>query len=205
MDLRASDSEREQTTDSLRHAAAEGRLTVDELEERLSAAHAATTRGELERLTTDVVVPAEAGNPAPADSRLPVRPGDDGTERLIAIMGGSERSGHWKLARRVRVVNVMGGSDLDLNDAEFAADVVEMRVFCLWGGADIYVPEGLNIEVSEFNLMGGNDVRVGEARPDPGGPTLRLHLTAIMGGSTVKRGRKQSWSERRAERKRLSG
>ena len=82
----------------------------------------------------------------------------------------------------------MGGSDLHLNDAEFAADVVEMRVFSLMGGSDVWIPEGLDVEVSDFALMGGNDLKIGEARPGDGGPLLRLKLISIMGGTTVRRG-----------------
>jgi hypothetical protein len=51
---RASDSEREATADRLRVAAGDGRLDHDELEERLEAAYAARTRGELEALTADL-------------------------------------------------------------------------------------------------------------------------------------------------------
>ena len=50
----------------------------------------------------------------------------------------------------------MGGSDLDLNDAELADDVVTITVFALMGGADIRVPEGLNVELTDFAFMGGN-------------------------------------------------
>jgi hypothetical protein len=96
----------------------------------------------------------------------------------------------------------MGGSDLDLNDAELAADHVELTVFSLMGGADIYVPDGLNVEVSDFALMGGNTVHIGDPRPDPGGPVLRLRLISIMGGTDVKRGPRKSRAERRAERER---
>jgi hypothetical protein len=53
-DLRASDADREATVDRLHTAATEGRLDADELEERLSAAYAAKTCRELERLTADV-------------------------------------------------------------------------------------------------------------------------------------------------------
>jgi hypothetical protein len=88
-ELRASDAERERTADTLRHAAGDGRLTVDELDERLAATYAAVTRGELSRLVADVdVAPAATG------SRLSVRPGgDEGTRRLISVMGGVERKG----------------------------------------------------------------------------------------------------------------
>ena len=58
---RASDSEREATTDRLRAAAEEGRLDVDELDERVAAALTARTHADLERLTTDL----PAGAPPP--------------------------------------------------------------------------------------------------------------------------------------------
>jgi hypothetical protein len=115
-------------------------------------------------------------------------------------MGGSDRRGRWRVGRTCTVVNVMGGSDLDLNGAEFAGEVVEMRVLSLMGGSDVWVPEGLDVEVSEFALMGGNTIRIGEGRRGDGGPLLRLRLISIMGGSTVRRGRKLSRLERKLER-----
>ncbi|HZC13512.1 MAG TPA: DUF1707 domain-containing protein [Thermoleophilaceae bacterium] len=53
-DLRASDADREATAGRLRAAAVEGRLTSDELEQRLEAALAAGTYGELEALVADL-------------------------------------------------------------------------------------------------------------------------------------------------------
>jgi hypothetical protein len=46
-ELRASDSDREHTAELLRQAGGEGRLDVEELDERLQQAFAARTRAEL--------------------------------------------------------------------------------------------------------------------------------------------------------------
>jgi hypothetical protein len=194
-ELRASDAERERTADVLRQAAAEGRLEVDELEERLHTAYAARTHKELERLTADVVAPGATGQP----SRMPVRRGE-GAKWLISVLSGHDRKGRWLVGPRLHVINVLGGSDLDLNEAELAGDRVEMTVFALLGGASIRVPDGLNLEVSDFGLLGGNSVQVGDERPDPGGPTLHLRLISILGGSDVERGPKLSRKERRRQR-----
>jgi hypothetical protein len=59
-DVRASDAEREQVADALRRAAGDGRLAPDELEERLTTAYGARTRGELGPLTADL--PAAPGD-----------------------------------------------------------------------------------------------------------------------------------------------
>lgn len=61
----ASDAEREHVTDRLRRAAAEGRLTLDEADERQAAAYAARTRAEL--------VPLLTGLPRPPRPRRPPR------------------------------------------------------------------------------------------------------------------------------------
>src|SRR5690242_18401561 len=51
---RASDTEREQVVELLRDAAAEGRIAVEELDERCAAAYAALTRSELAALIEDL-------------------------------------------------------------------------------------------------------------------------------------------------------
>jgi DUF1707 SHOCT-like domain len=52
--LRASDADREHVADRLRHATAEGRLSAEELEDRLGSAFAARTYGELDPLVADI-------------------------------------------------------------------------------------------------------------------------------------------------------
>jgi hypothetical protein len=56
-ELRVSDADRERTAERLRVASAEGRLTAEELEERLERAFGARTEAELEPLTSDLPVP----------------------------------------------------------------------------------------------------------------------------------------------------
>lgn len=53
-DLRASNAEREKTTEALQQAVGEGRITMAEFEERIATAYAAKTRAELDVLTADL-------------------------------------------------------------------------------------------------------------------------------------------------------
>lgn len=57
-DLRASQEERERVVDRLREHAGHGRLELDELEQRVEAALAARTRGELAELLADLPGPS---------------------------------------------------------------------------------------------------------------------------------------------------
>jgi hypothetical protein len=69
--VRASDEEREHTATQLREHCQRGRLSVDELDERLSVAFAARTHGELDALLGDL--PAHAPDVAAGALRGHVR------------------------------------------------------------------------------------------------------------------------------------
>ena len=194
-ELRASDADREQTAEILRRAAGEGRLTIEELDERLDVVYETRTQRELDALTVDVVAPDD---PAPAN-RMPVRAGE-GSNWVVSVMSGHDRKGRWRVGKHLKVIDVMGGSNVDLNDAELTDPETTITVFSLMGGSEIRVPENVNVVISDFAFMGGNDAKVGEALPDPGGPTIHIKLISIMGGSSVKRGRKLSRQERKAKR-----
>jgi hypothetical protein len=81
--LRASDAERERTAVLLRDHAAAGRLTPEELDERLDAAYGARTVGELEALAHDL--PATPASSAPTRSRALDRPGV--RDRVVHAVG----------------------------------------------------------------------------------------------------------------------
>jgi hypothetical protein len=182
---RASDSEREATVAQLREAAAEGRLTVEELSGRIDAAYAATMRADLEPLTADL--------PATMTQSMPVEAGSGGTRFLLGLFGGGDRRGRWRVAERVVVVNIFGGADLDLREATLATPEVQITVISLFGGSDIIVPEGVHAELSSFALFGGDDLRLDGPEPPPGAPVVHVRTVSIFGGTDVKtrRGRRR--------------
>ena len=202
-DLRASDAEREQTAETLRRAMGEGRLTVEELEDRLKAAYTAPTVRELELLVADVTVPDRVARPVVSPARasgLTVREGPGGDRWVVSIMGGSDRRGRWRIGSRCTVLNIMGGSDIDLNDVELSDRVTELNVYSVMGGGDIWVPDGVEVEISNLAIMGGNDVEPADDVAPHGGPVIRIRMVSIMGGCDVHRGRKLSKAERRRQK-----
>jgi hypothetical protein len=174
--VRASDDEREAVVARLRTAAGEGRLALDELAARLDRALAAVTRAELEPLTSDLPEQPASAPPAAKARRW-----------IVGIMGGGNHRGRWRIAARCTVVNVMGGADLDLTDAIVESSETEIRVFSLMGGSDIVVPDGVQVELSGFAFMGGNDLRLEDTSPPPpGAPVVRVRAYSVMGGTDVK-------------------
>jgi hypothetical protein len=173
--LRASDAERERAVDVIRAAAGDGRLTLEELAERIEGALAAKTRDALEPLTADLPATAAA---------LPER--RPGTRWVIGVMGGGTHKGRWRIAPRATVVNVMGGADLDLREALIDSTETVITVLSLMGGSNIIVPEGVEVELTGFAIMGGNRLKLRGPRPRPGAPVVRVRAFSLMGGTDVK-------------------
>ncbi|MBF8190194.1 DUF1707 and DUF2154 domain-containing protein [Nonomuraea sp. K274] len=171
--VRASDAERDSVMDHLSEHAAQGRLTLAELEERIERAHVARTTAELQSLTNDL----------PVGPARPVR--RKATRFLVAVMGGFRKAGRWRAAPKVNAVAVMGGGDIDLRGAELDGEQVTLTAVAVMGGFDIYVPDSVDVEVVGFSLMGGHDQRGSRRPPRPGAPLVRVRVFALMGGVDV--------------------
>ena len=108
-DLRIGDAERDVTTRHLRECFAQGRLTMDEFNDRLSKALAATTQSELDRLTHDL--PPAMPSPAP----LPHTAGHRGDLRYACNPrrdhggGGPGASSGCGTRMRSRLMTVLAG------------------------------------------------------------------------------------------------
>ncbi|GAA1157317.1 DUF1707 SHOCT-like domain-containing protein [Nocardioides aquiterrae] len=186
--LRISDADRHRVAEILREAAGEGRLDLTELDERLEATYAARTYADLVPITHDLPVQAPAPRPARRPSSVVQGPR---SERHLAILGGFERKGAWVVPQQLTVVAMMGGADLDLREAGFAAREVTITVNCFMGGAQITVPPHVHVVMEGTGIMGGYSGpgrRVPEELDD-GSPTVRIRGVAIWGGVSVERKR----------------
>jgi hypothetical protein len=183
IEVRASDAEREATIARLRDAAGEGRLSLEELAERVEAADGARTRADLASLIADL--PAESAPAAPARQ----------TRRLYGILGGDTLSGPVRLGAECRVINLIGGADLDLTDAVLSEGEVTIRVFSLWGGSNVHVPDGVHVEHHGVGVLGWDKVEppAEGGAPPPGAPVVRVRSISIMGGTDIKRGPPRPW------------
>lgn len=70
--LRASDADREQLAERLRHAAVEGRLSTEELEDRLGTLYSSRTYGELDSLVADLPATTRSNQPRTRVPRLAI-------------------------------------------------------------------------------------------------------------------------------------
>jgi hypothetical protein len=186
--LRASDADRDQVATLLSTAYAEGRLTRDEHDLRIDQLMAAKTFDDLIPITSDLVMvnPPTSVTAPGVQSRFTIDTTRQNVQpdRMIAIFGGANRSGKWRVRKNIQALALFGGMDLDLRDAIFEAPVVEISGFWCFGGLDIKVPAGIEVQDQTAGIFGGTDVRdIGD--PVPGSPTLVIKGLALFGGISI--------------------
>ncbi|GAA2526788.1 MULTISPECIES: DUF1707 SHOCT-like domain-containing protein [Streptomyces] len=212
-DLRASDADRERVVDILRDALAEGRLDMEEFEERLDATYKARTYGELAPITRDL--PAAHGVAVPAVSLTKdpeqggnwadriVGGGDEDTSTwAVAVMSGFQRKGHWTAPRRFNCFAFWGGGEIDLREANFADREVVINAVAVMGGIDVIVPPGVEVVVRGVGVMGGFDHREEGVPGEPGAPRVIVTGFAFWGGVGVQRKLPRAEKQRLREERR---
>jgi hypothetical protein len=189
--LRISDADRHKVAEVLREAAGEGRIDFAELDERLDQTYAARTYADLVPITLDLPVKGAESLPAqPASAPTPssVVPGP-AEEKHLAILSGLERKGVWVVPQHMVVTCFMGGADLDLRRAQFAAREVVLTINAVMGGADIKVNPHTHVIVEGTGIMGAYSGPSDKTPPelDENSPVVRIRGFALMGGVDVSR------------------
>jgi len=80
---------------------------------------------------------------------------------------------------------VFGGAKCNLTDAKIK-DGSRLELFCAFGGADIIVPENVNVKVNTFCLFGGISDKRTIKSVDKDGATLTINGFCIFGGADIK-------------------
>jgi hypothetical protein len=171
-EVRLSDAERDHVVARLRAAAGDGRLTLDEMEERVGEVYRARTAGDLVPLTADLPVPAAGALRA--------------TERVVGVFSGAKQKGHWRPAATTEAVAVFGSCRLDLCDAIFEDREIDIRATAVFGSIEVLVPEGVHVDLGGFAVLGSKSYRVRTSTPAPGAPSIHVDARALAGSVTVR-------------------
>jgi hypothetical protein len=164
----------------LERAVGEGRLTLDEFTDRVGRVWAADDGVAIERLLTDLPTPVVGAT----------RPG---RSVLVGVLGDLRRKGRWSLRRRTTVLLLLGDVDLDLRGAVVeqgpAAEPIVVDTWSLIGDVQLTVPEGVEVEIGGFGLLGDQKVELAPVPRVPGAPVVRLRVWSLLGDVTVRSAR----------------
>jgi Domain of unknown function (DUF1707) len=188
--LRVSDADRHKVAEILRQAAGEGRLDLDELDERLESAYAAKTYADLVPITADLPVRGNEQLPSPGPQQaagpLVPAPRHDST---LAFMGGASRKGLWQVGATHTAFAMWAGVTLDLREARLTSRETVIYANAIWAGIDIIVNAHTHVIVDGIGIMGGFEQARDKVAPAIGAesPVLRVKGFALMAGVSVQR------------------
>ncbi len=185
-EIRASDAEREQTIERLRLAAGEGRLTLEELADRVEAVAGSRTRAELDLATADLP-PADAAVATQATTFPPASSPASGGALVSnsSVFGDVKRSGPWQLPARSGWSTVFGDVVLDLREARVPAGEIVIDARSVFGDVELLVPEGVLVEVRGRVFFGDVKQEAGLAASS-GAPRIVLTGSTIFGDVRVR-------------------
>jgi predicted membrane protein len=107
----------------------------------------------------------------------------------VAIFSGCERRVKSQNFKGGRATSIFGGVELDLRDAKIEGDEATIEVNCIFGGAEIRVPDSWNVNSKSVPILGGfSDKTHISAAEDPNGAkrkTLVVTGLVVFGGVEI--------------------
>jgi Domain of unknown function (DUF1707) len=149
-ELRASHDDRNRVVELLRVSAGDGRLTSEELDQRLELALTARTYGELAKLVTDL--PA-AGSVASAPATAP-KPKD--VVRIDSHSSHVQRIDRWVVPQRMEVKVTSGHVLLDLTQAVITQPTLRLDIDVHSGHLRIKTKPGIVVDADDVAVRSGH-------------------------------------------------
>jgi hypothetical protein len=173
-ELRASHDDRDRVVEVLRVSAGDGRLTAEELDQRLELALTARTYGELAKLISDLpasglVTSAPATAPAPKE-----------VARIECHSGHVRRVDRWVVPQRMEVKVTSGHVMLDFTQAIITQPTLQLDIDVRSGSVRLRTKPGIVVDADDVAIRSGH-VRV-RAPWGPDVPVLlRIEVTGTVG------------------------
>jgi len=184
-ELRASHADRDQVVEVLRVAAGDGRLSAEELDDRLERALTARTYTELAALTTDL--PATAGSVVVPPGAGAVNATAKDLMRIHVNGSSVNRDGRWVVPKELDVKVKGGAVTLDFTEAVITQPVLRIIAEVRGGAFRLITRPGIVVEAGDISAHGGS-VTLPEP-PGPGDPVqLRIEIAGSVHGAAITAG-----------------
>ncbi len=172
------------------------RLPVEQFESRLALVRQAPNRATLDAIVADVLptggflaatsqVPAVADHTYAGAYANPFEPAEE--LRISTFFGSTRRAGSWTVPLHLTLKVFAGEITLDMRDAVFGSDVLDIDVSILMGGVVLIVPPGAQVENECDERFSSSTHSTRSARgASPIGLLIRIGGKVRMGSLEIK-------------------
>lgn len=107
------------------------------------------------------------------------------SDSIVSILGSNDRSGQWVVPKTIRIISILGGSNIDFTDARFNSPNVKVQILSILGGDNIYVPENVNVVSKAFCVLGSID-NSAPSIASRHAPTITIEGLILFSGLDIK-------------------
>ena len=185
---RPAEQVKEEVIDTLIHNFSVGVISNEAFERRLDAVMNATTNQARIDQAKDLTPPPDNTIKDQKAKQFSVNYAHDTAEapdKLINILGSTDRSGMWKVPKVINVYTFLGSSTLDFTDARFTTPNVTVRVYSVLGSDTVYVPEEVNIISKAFCILGSTENKAPSISSNQS-PTVTIEGYVVLSDLSIK-------------------
>lgn len=178
--------ERDEAIEVLREAAGDGRITVEELDERMEQVHAARFPIDLDGVLSDLTVnlPSDRFRPGGALTRSNPAGQDLAAGEPLVIKAGWEsevRRAKWQVPPYIRCEPSMSNIELNFLEVDTDLGVIDVEVVAGMGSVVVVVPADWAVNTDRLSKSWGSVKSVVNAVPEGRKPTIRVSGSIGMG------------------------
>jgi hypothetical protein len=187
---RPTETVRSEVIDQLIMNYSHGELSYEAFERRLDQAMELQCNKALVELSEDLPLTVDKAfvESKKQDLAPNIVSGDaEDVEYMVNVFSGNTRSGSWTVPKEIRAFSLFSGCDIDLTDAKFTQAELRIKVFSLFSGTNVFIPENVNVISKAFCIFGGIDYQTAtQVNPNVVTPTIIIEGLCIFSGIDVK-------------------
>ncbi|MGN6677684.1 MAG: DUF1707 domain-containing protein [Streptosporangiaceae bacterium] len=164
---------RESVVTELQRAAGDGRLPLSDFSDRVGMALTADTQDQLAAATAGLPLAPPVGRAQTVSS-------------IRTFFGNRRQIGRWQLPAALRIRALIGDVYVDLRDAVVNDQVIDISAVTLLGNLCVDIPEGVDVELTGFDVLGDRELRLNPVPRRPGTPLIRLRAYGLLGDVYVR-------------------
>ena len=167
---------RDKVVDQLKYSFAHDHLETDEFDQLVRLALNTQSKTELLSLVSDLPVKT-ADDLVTQERDLAIL---EESESITNILSESKRIGIWTPPKYLKVLNVLGDSQIDFRDVQLERELFYISLTCCLGNVKLIIPPDVNVVVKLKGILSSIDGN-SHRRLDPESPTIVIEGKVILG------------------------